>query len=228
MKKLMFTVLFIMPFFMVGQSKAIVIDTLTMNEAVQYPVIRTGSSRVDSLINNDLINNIFFNEVRDLSIKERLEEEIEYGLSELNFKITNNNDNLLSITFFVEGCGAYCTSDYKFLNYSLNTGEALTIDDLLDNETSKKIKLALEENFKEEIEAELKSIKNDTTMDEDMTDWVIDYYQEAIQNISLNNFQIYQDKLVFRHRTYLPNVVKCFDVFSEMEYPIKIENIISK
>jgi len=51
---------------------------------------------------------------------------------EVDFAITYNKNDILSLNIRAEGCGAYCTTWTEYFNYSLATGQWLETGDVVD------------------------------------------------------------------------------------------------
>ena len=121
-------------------SQIIKVDTLHLSKSKQstrsfnkliYPVIKTGNTTIDSIINFDLKNKYTFNEAPNLSVDETLKQWIGDQIVYINFNITYHQNNILSLNIETEDCTAYCSSWTSYFNYNTKTGKPIKIASIL-------------------------------------------------------------------------------------------------
>jgi hypothetical protein len=122
----------------------------TTDTTIIYPVIVTGKKKAELLMNTSIKNELFKPENASLPVKRILKEHLnEYGLINLYYKVTYKKKGILSMNIYEEGCGAYCSSGYTWFNFDVNTGKAITMDDLLlENKKDSFSKIVLTDKLK--------------------------------------------------------------------------------
>lgn len=104
----------------------------TTDKTIIYPLIFKGNNYVDSVINTQIKIDLFSADEDDEDIMQLLQENInEYGLTDLSYAISYQNNQLLSMQILQEGCGAHCSSWTTYFNFDLKTGNKLSIEDLI-------------------------------------------------------------------------------------------------
>lgn len=137
----------------------------------EFPILNGTKSITDS-VNNQLIKSLFdidvYSDYKKVFQNARSTKENRiYYLSFLNYEINTLNDLLYSITFYTEGCGAYCEEYEQSFNFNLENGNKINLDSIfsvigkkkflkeLSNQKSKKIN-----NYITWLEKEQKSKEN--------------------------------------------------------------------
>lgn len=101
------------------------------------------------------------------------------GTAALEFTIARNDNRILSISFDLEGCGAYCETYRQEFSFDARTGRLLALDDLL---TPQGLVAAGQRIFKERERQYLAQIK---TLNQELT--VLTKQQQAGKNVDLSD-----------------------------------------
>ncbi len=150
------------------------------SDKMNFPIIRSGNKVIDSLINTDLKNRFTDNEYPTDNLDSTLIKWAGDQIVFLDFKVTYNQNGILSINVSAEGCGAYCTSWTDYFNYSTLNGKWLNISDVINNEAE--FKTRVDKDKKEqyaEQKQELKEMLNDkdSGLDESTYKWALENYE---------------------------------------------------
>jgi len=194
-------------------------------------MVRTGNSKIDSLINHDLKDKLthyqYTNESVDSALKKWADDQINF----LDFEITYNINSILSLSISAEGCGAYCTFWINYYNYSAKTGLPLELSDILKIDNGFQ-EILLQEKYRqfEQQKKELKELYTDDTMlDQDVYEWALEYYNNCEASFDRNEFSIREDGIKIIQDCYLPhaiqNLTPVFNLsysFSELHPYLKI------
>ncbi len=117
-------------------------DTLTvksLNFKGTMPYVQSGNARLA-----ERINNLIYLQMVDLpapvrlqdGLKEPKTDEVVAGTSDIDFKVSRNDNRLLALTIDAEGCGAYCEHYSMYFSFDATTGRHLDAEDLFTREGS--------------------------------------------------------------------------------------------
>tara|TARA_R110000868_G_scaffold314415_1_gene575339 strand:+ start:534 stop:1235 length:702 start_codon:yes stop_codon:yes gene_type:complete len=212
-----------------GQS--VQIDTFQLKESdrfkeiqsnkMNFPIVRSGDRKIDSLINTDLKNRFTRNEYPNATIDSTLFKWAGDGVIYLDFEVTYNENGILSINISAEGCGAYCTNWTDYFNYSTESGKWLTISDVIDTTGEFKIRVDKDKQLQySEQKLELKEMLVDpeSGLDKSTYEWAIENYEDCERKSNLESFAIYPDRLEIIEDCYLPNAIKNLTPIIELTY----------
>ena len=180
------------------------------NEKLKFPVIRTGKSQVDKVINTDLKNRFTNNEYPDLTTDSTLIKWAD-GVIYLDFEVTFIKNGVISLNISAEGCGAYCTSWTDYFTYNYLTGQFLTIDQIIDTIGNFKNQVIADKDKQyEQQKKELKEMLLDKNaeLDEDTYKWALEQYVNCDNEFRLKSFALHSDHLEIIEKCYLPNAIK--------------------
>ncbi|MFD2515553.1 hypothetical protein ACFSRY_16895 [Pontibacter locisalis] len=191
------------------------------SESNNYPIVRTGDSRTDLLINNDIKNKLTHNEYPEASMDSTIANWAAEGIVYLDFQVTYNKQGILSLNISAEGCGAYCTSWTEYLNYSTLTGKALYLGDVVDTKGGFK-ELVLKQK-KAQYEKQRKELKKmlldkESGLDSATYDWALEHYNDCETSSELTRFALHQNHLEIVESCYLPNAIKNLTPVFELKY----------
>ena len=79
-------------------------------------------------------------------------------LSDISFEVLRNDKNVLNISIFAQGCGAYCEGFTTYYTYDLKTGARITLDTLFSEEGKRFLIDSMNKRKKEIILVKLKEI----------------------------------------------------------------------
>ncbi|RYE57066.1 MAG: hypothetical protein EOP48_06640 [Sphingobacteriales bacterium] len=201
---------------------------------LKFPIIRTGSTLTDSLINRDLVDNFTHHEFPDLSPDSAIIKWTGGQIAFLDFEVTYNKNNLISLNISAEGCGAYCTRWTEYFTYSTSLGKRLSIDQVIDTlGYFKKCVLRDAKRQSDSNRIELKSYSQDKNgdIDEETYNWLLEYYDYCDNSFNLKTFALHPEHIEIIKHCYIPNVVKnltpTFNLkykYSDFSKQLKIKN----
>ena len=231
MNKTLSIFLIFIGFIAFGQSAKI--DTLNLkaserfkelqSDKMNFPIINSGKTEIDSLINFDLKNKFTQNEYPNESIDSTLLKWAGDQIIFLDFNVSYNRNGILSLSVSAEGCGAYCTYWTDYYNYSLKTGQALTLSDIVDTSGAFKILIFEQKDLQfEKQKTELKKMMLDkeSGLDENTYEVALEYYEKCDNSFNLENFVIKCDSLEIICDCYLPHVMKNLTPIIELKYKL--------
>jgi hypothetical protein len=239
------TTILVLTFSLNAFSQKISVDTLfistgeevlthSQNDKLKFPIVRTGNLKIDSLINQDLKHRFMGYEFHDIPIDSTIIKWARNNIINLDFEITFNKHNLISLNISAEGCGAYCTSWTEYFTYSGTTGKYLTINEIIDIAGKFQI-LVISDTEKQyhEQRTELKEmfLNEESGLDEETYQLVLDYYETCEKSFEIKDFALYDDYLQIIHECHLPRVIRNLNPnisliykFNEIEEHLKIKN----
>jgi hypothetical protein len=191
------------------------------SDKMNFPIIRSGNKEIDSLINYDLKNRFTKNEYPTERLDSTLLKWAGDQIVFLDFQVTYNQNEILSINVSAEGCGAYCTGWTDYYNYSTSNGEWLNISDVIDNVAE--FKSIVDKDRKEQYSEQKQLLKEmindkDSGLDESTYEWALENYNDCEKNSDLESFAIYPDRLEIIEDCYLPNAIKNLTPIIELKY----------
>ncbi len=191
------------------------------SDNMNFPVVRSGDKRIDSLINGDLKNRFTGNEYPNETLDSTLTKWAGDQIVFLDFQVTYNENGILSIKISAEGCGAYCSNWTDYFNYSTSNGKWLKISDVINNvaEFKTRVNKDKKEQYAEQRQ-ELKEMLNDkdSGLDQSTYEWALENYENCEKNSDFESFAIYPDRLEIIEDCYLPNAIKNLTPIIELKY----------
>lgn len=186
-----------------------------------YPFIRSGNTKIDSLINYDLKNKVTQEDSLDKNIQASLNQWASYGLVFFDFKINYNKNGILSLRIDGEGCGAYCTNWSNYYNYSTITGQALELSDIVEL-IHLKDDIIKKKNEQYQINREKlkKQLDEDDGLDLSDYNFILERYNECSKNFELNQFALFPDHLEIIENCYLPHALSPSSPIINIEYKL--------
>ena len=100
-------------------------------ETIIFPLISLDNKKIENEINSQIKATVFEPEDKNLDIKKILKRDSDDGLINLDYEVTYNRNNLLSINITLEGCGAYCSNTTYFFNFDLISSKSLKLNDFI-------------------------------------------------------------------------------------------------
>lgn len=187
----------------------------------EFPILNGTKSITDS-VNNQLIKSLFdidvYSDYKKVFQNARSTKENRiYYLSFLNYEINTLNDLLYSITFYTEGCGAYCEEYEQSFNFNLENGNKINLDSIfsvigkkkflkeLSNQKSKKIN-----NYITWLEKEQKSKENQ------IINQSIELYKTCLKSLPFKSleyidFKIKKDSIILTSERCSNHVIRALD-----------------
>lgn len=191
------------------------------SDQMNYPIIRTRNTKIDSLINFDLKNRFTYNEYRTEAIDSTLIKWAGNQIIYLDFNVTYNRNGILSLNISAEGCGANCTGWTDYYNYSTVSGKLLDIAEIIDTTGAFKSTVYRDKESQYlKHKLELKKMLEDPQLELDQStyEWVLAYYQDCETSFTLESFAIYPDHLEIIAFCYLPNAIKNLTPLITLKY----------
>lgn len=191
------------------------------SDKMNYPIIKTGTKEIDSLINFDLKNKFTSNEYPTESIDSTLTKWAREQIVYIDFNVTYSANGILSLNISAEGCGAYCSYWTEYFNYSTITGNPLGISDIIDTTEEFKTRIFKDKKIQfEKQKIELKEMLNDSEseLDQSTYEWALEYYENCENSFDLKSFSIYPDYIEINRNCYLPNAIKNLTPVLNLKY----------
>jgi hypothetical protein len=226
------SLLFIVLFPLVGYGQQCIIKEIkrkpkeefykTKDSTIVYPIIITKSQSVNSLINQKIEEELSGYSENTKSIQSILDDLINDGVTDISYTVTFNRNYILSLNINVFSCGAHCTSETKYVNFDLQTGQTITINDLIDNAKIDSLRNIV---YKDKIKAinlyKLELLKRMQKKEIDSSDYsfVIDELNNNCANsINLENFSLSNSYLQIADNCDFPTVIRSFEPDYELKY----------
>ncbi len=193
-------------------------------EPMRFPVVKTGNKKVDSLINADIVLRFLDGEWKGEHPSQQLEEWAGEQIVYLDFDVTYNQWGVLSLNISAEGCGAYCSGWTKYFNYKIADGQRLEIGDVIDA-TGELLEVIRQDwsnqflKYKEELREALND--PDGEVDEETYQFVLEEIEPCLQELRLDRFSIFPDRLLIIEHCSVPNSIKNLTPLIEISYPLK-------
>ena len=189
---------------------------------VIYPVVSTGNNKVDDKINFSIIHELTSDDsIKDIS--KALYFAMNDGLSELDYNITLNTKDILSLRLNAMGCGAYCESYFLYFNFNLKTGDRISINEVIDDVDSF-AKIVLGDKLKA-INADRKekdSLLAANVIDTSTYKFVMDYVSEhCMKEVRIDKFLLYKTFLEIIDPCQFPHAVQALQPLYELKYSYK-------
>jgi hypothetical protein len=229
MIKILSILFLLLGLYSVGQ--VVKIDTLKVSPSkrfvekqsfkLNYPIIRTGVQRIDSLINYDIKNKLTFNEYPSETIDSTIYKWAEGGLTDLNFHVTYDKNGIISLNISAETCGAYCTGWTEYFNYSIPTGKPLNLNSIVDTSGNFRNLVIIQRNAQyEKQKKELKEMLLDKKYELDSATYetALESYNECIRSFTRENFALYNDHLEIIETCDLPHFMQNLTPVIELKY----------
>ena len=215
------------------------INPTNKNQTYKFPLL-VGEKELSKKVNRDLIQSLL-----ELNITEKHKSIFENiwttkeksipNLSFLDYQINQLNDNVYSVTFHTEGCGAYCEEFDISYNYNIKTGKRIQLESLFSEEgktiileklNKQKIGLIKETISKLELEKEKTNIRAD----------IVDYTKRIqllkdckdkseIDNLNYFDFKITENQIIIYTERCSNHAMRALDEIGEFEYFFKTKDI---
>lgn len=178
---------------------------------IKYPLVKYHDKKIAEKINSKIAAGMFHEEIKSNShFNAKLCEILEYT-SDLYHIVTYNKNNVLSFNVFVEGCGAYCTSGYKYFNFDLLTGDEISWRDLMKTEKMDTFENVINGQIRKELSEYGKSEADRAAEDDSASyNWVKETYDNCLEDISITAFSIYPDRIEFEDECDFAHAIQNF------------------
>ena len=171
-----------------------------MDREIEFPIIHTGNSTVDSILNKNIRRDIFFDTLT--SPLDSVLSNMVSGASSfwLGSKITFNKKNIISILVSCEFCGGNCSDYQEAFVYFLESGNRLLISEVIDSSLFHRevVKNDVEEQCQKSIKRILNlkdSCANCDESDLDNFDFFLAKTKQQRDEFTINSFCLYEDSI---------------------------------
>jgi hypothetical protein len=178
---------------------------------LKFPLINTGNSKIDRLINDDLTKRFTGNQFPSLTIDSMLLSWVNQSIAFLDFVVTYNRNGLVSLNITAEGCGANCTSWTNYFTYCLITGKLITINEVIALTDSVRYNINSEKDKQFSTQkSELKKIflSEESEIDYDTYSLALEYYKTCNKSFEINDFALFEDYIQIIHECELPRMIR--------------------
>jgi hypothetical protein len=178
------------------------------NSLIVFPIVKIGNQETEKKIQFEILKSLRLDTLLvNYPVKAIIDSSVYYGLTGMNYQVTFNKNNILSLTINYFHCGANCWDTKVFLNFDLSNGNLLTINDLvnpLEKETF--IKHVLSEK-----QSKLKLYKDslinqfDTINSKDENEsykYIIEEIKKCEKSVFIEKFQIEENKITIYDKCY--------------------------
>lgn len=191
-------------------------------QQLRFPLVNTKRTSIDELINHDLKVRFLGANFSHLPIDSAILKWSGESITHLDFEVSYNKNNLISINIRAESCGAYCTSWNEYFTYSVNTGKYLNIDDIIDTSGSfREMVLTDKAYIFEHQKIEFKQKNKD--LDKDTYNWVLENYTICEEAFIINSFALKECYLQIIYNCSFPRMLNHFSPHIVLKY--KYEDI---
>lgn len=149
-----------------------------------------------------------------------------------NFTTTYNSRKILSMTFDLEGCGAYCEGYFSPYNYDLNDGSLITLEKLFTESglccIRDSITRSITSQIKEVIVMAKDSVRNSKLdpEDRDYYEAMASMYEECLKNgFYTSKFYIQNDSLVLLNERCSSHAERALDELGGFEHRFSLRKL---
>ncbi len=202
----------------------------------EFPILE-GDSAICKKVNNQLINDVFFIDtipdnfngiLKTLKVGEQW-----MGVSQLSYKVNLLNQKFYSVTISGEGCGAYCESFDRSLNFNLETGELVKTDQLFTSEGKQKVLSFISgEKMKQVSEqisdAEVALAKPDLSADErELAEGIWGVFTACMESADYKDldyveFEVFPDRILLRSGRCSNHVSRAYDEIGNFIFDLPV------
>lgn len=230
MKRILTTII-LLTIITISYGQKVDIDTLLLPSSeklksfpiteLKFPIIKSGDSEIDRIINKDLKNRFTGNEFPNLPTDSTLIKWADQNIIFLDFNVTYNKNGLISLNITAEGCGANCTMWTDYFTYSTVTGKLVTINEIIElTDRFKQNVISDKDKQYTEQKRELKEMLLDkkSGLDEDTYSSALEYYETCEKSFEINDFALYEEYLQLIHECYLPRLMRNLTPIITLKY----------
>lgn len=189
------------------------------NYHISYPLIKSGNLLIDSSINQRIVNNLLQS---SKTVKAEFVDMMDsFNSFKINHEITYNRNGILSILYSIYICSANCDYTIYPLVYSLNNGNILKINSILDttslyeNILKKEINKQYQQNINKIIELDKECNPCSESEHEFYNQYVIPKYESCMSEFKIGKFCIYNNEITF--------FSDCFFSYAEKQYKPELD-----
>ena len=201
-------------------------------QVYEFPFLK-GNADISKKINTTIINNLLELDLTEKhnSIFEKVwatEDNPIPNFTFLKYKINSLTNNLYSVTFNTEGCGAYCEEFSSSYNFDTSSGEIIHLDALLNQKGKKELLDLLSNQKRKTITDYLFKLKNEKTSKKDskMINQSIELYTNCLESLPFKtldyfDLKILKDAIILTSNRCSNHAVRALDDLGDFEYKFK-------
>ncbi len=206
--------------------KEIICKPKEKHSKIIFPMIISGSSTADRLMNTAIREEVLWGENKAAGTRQILELLIkENSLADLWYEVNFKKNGILSMAVYAEGCGAYCEGTYHYFNFDVETGKNLTIDDLLLPGMADSFKtMFFRDNAASLIEYKnsIKTSLNVGSIDSSVYDWIIELIDTCITRRQIDGFHLSENKISILNYCSFPHAIRAYSPGDGYAYPMDV------
>ena len=191
---------------------------------IVFPLVETRNKQVAKAINDRIKKDILEEDDR-VSTRKALDGYINQGLVNLSYEVTFKRMDILSMTVYLEACGAYCSSSYTYFNFDLKTGRSLTIADLIpDNKIDSFQKMVFADKMKylEQYKKQMNENLVKREIDSTAYNWISEQVgNNCSMNLPIQNFSLSDSGVTISDPCEFPHVIKALEPTYQLKYAYK-------
>lgn len=144
------------------------------------------------------------------------------GYTLISFEIELNTPKVLSISFQVEGMGAYPTSFEKYFSFDARSGMRLTADSLFTQKGVYEVKNILIQRRSKDIKAWIRDLKesNESTFNEDSS-FIAETFENCNAEAHENNIFIGKENVLFYKGDCFPHAAMPYETSLDIAFTFK-------
>ncbi|MBP6624454.1 MAG: hypothetical protein KA198_04740, partial [Chitinophagaceae bacterium] len=146
-------------------------------------------------------------------------------LENLTYQATQQNQALLSLTFWGSTIAAYPDYFESAYNFNAATGDILYLEDLCNQDGLKKLKEEVRNQRLKKIASHVAELKKDpefkTEFESDDADFIENLFSECMSYPTYNDFFIKHDSIHFQSPRCLPHAYQAMDGNFAVGFPLK-------
>lgn len=178
---------------------------------MNYPLVRLADKEIAAAINTDIQKRFTRNGYLEASLDSMLIKWADDLIVFLDFEVTYQQNDILSLNISGESCGAYCTRWTDYFNYSTKSGTWLPISKVIKAKGAFRT-LALEDKALqyEHQKEKLKSYSKDPERGLSQEDYevVLTYYDTCANEVDLSQYALYPERIQIIEDCGLPHVMQ--------------------
>lgn len=187
-----------------------------------FPRIRTGNDSVDFIINNTLKNKFTSFEYPNETLDSAFIHYSQNSVTEMNFSVTYNQDNILSIQIDAEWCTAHLSYFSHYFNFDLHTGKQIILSDAINLDEKQKHLIQTSRQFQlQEYREEMISLNKETpsNLSYDELEIISARIQECDSTFNYDEFILYPDSFEIIWNCELPHYMRNYNPIFHLKYP---------
>ena len=196
----------------------------TKDFTIIFPVVITQNKISSKLINSFVSDELLSTSAGNL--KNRLEELINDGLTDLSYEVTFNKNDILSLHIYMqESGGNHLTSSETYFNFNLKTGKKLSISDLFYKNKIDSFRKMIFSNKRTSLLAYKREVMNDlvnNVTDSETYTWAVEQIDSnCITNVQVENFSLSNQYIEIIDPCEFPYVIRSLEPIYKLKYSYK-------